>query len=55
MIYELKEIRIAGLVMKVHERVEIPPDVIEFRDQDGNLLGRIIDLEPPPTTKAVNP
>lgn len=45
MIFHLKQIRIGGLVMKVVENVTIPPDVLEFRDAEGRVLGRITDVD----------
>lgn len=44
MIYRLKELRIGSVVIKVHETVSMPPDVLVFRDEHGREVGRITDF-----------
>lgn len=36
-----------GVPVKIND--ELPPDVIEFRDKDGNLVGKLFNLACPKT------
>lgn len=57
MIYNLQELRIGDLVMKVHVDVEMPPDVLEFRDAEGNVLCRLtgVDMQQSSLPSTVKP